>query len=271
MKPLSISVVALAVLTVIATAQPGPYRFAVNQPYKYFIEGKTESLSEMMGQTNSSTSETTGSVIVTADKALEDGKTHIVLKVDKVMLMIDGPQGSQTLGNDLTGKEFGFTIESTGRITDQDSLKEQLSPESMQVLPRLLLFIRLKTENLQPGKEWEDIREDTLGTEDDKLLQRTKMNYVVKGEETVNNHKCLVIQAEGTTEMSGNADGGNMEIHIDEKVTIKEKILFDVANGVLVQRSKETSTEREIRDANGTSFKANVSATGTQKIELVSQ
>ena len=257
---------------VTASAQTGTYRFALNQPYKYIIEGKNEVLTEAMGQTYNATTDMTGSVIMTADKLLENGNTHCNILFEKILILIDSPQGSQSLGEEMSGKTFGVTIDQYGDIVGRDSSIKDLPQEGMQFAGQIFrMFPTLKPENLKPGSEWDEDRIDTVGTGNNTILSKSKMNYQAKGEETVKGKSCLAIATDGTVDVEGTGARGGMEFHINGHTAIKGTIHFDVSGGQLVQLVTESTGEQELRDPGNTSMVINMTITGSQKVELVTE
>jgi hypothetical protein len=263
--------ITLLLLTLSATAQDGPNRFTLNEKYKYLMEGKSDVLVENDGQTQSYSTESMTSMFVSADTIHPDASMHIKLKIEQMLATSDGPQGSKTFGKDVANLELGFTIKSNGEFVHMDSITKELSDDAKAGLSQLqipLLFKRLKTENMKVGKEWKDESIDTLGDKEDRIIRTTKFVQSVKREETLNGVKCLVIEANGTVETEGTGAMGGKDIAINEKMTIKDVSFYDPAQGVLVQRSRESSSDRELRDPTNASDKATITTTSTLKIEL---
>lgn len=261
----------LCVLCVDVFSQSGTYQYKLNQPYRYAVEGTSDILREAMGQTMTTNTETAGSIVLTVDKIFPDGNMHCNIKIEKMLIMLDNAQGSQTLGGELTGKEFGYTMNPTGKIVERDSSVKDLPQEAGLIAGQLFrMFPRLKMENLKPGNEWDEERVDTTGTGDDQIISTSRTTYKTAGEETIKSQLCLAIGSDGTVEIDGKTAQGGKDLRISGQTASKGTIYFNVTDGILVKLVSEMTGDQEVRDPNS-SMKMNMTMSGKQSVELITE
>jgi hypothetical protein len=248
------------------------YRMKLNQPYKYLFESKDERLQEMMGETMSVTTEATFAFFITPDQAPVDGEQHLNLRIESALIIAETPQGSQTFGNDLTGKEIGLTIKPNGRVTLLDSTVKQLEPQSRGIAAQMTtVFPVLEAEKLTAGNSWEEKNDDTVGTGDNAMIRKRTTKYTVAGKETRKNRECLKIDYTEEVEFDGKMPRGGMDLHISGTNNENGSIFYDSAEGIIVEVSATTKGDQNISDPGGSSMKVNMSSTGTQKLEFIPQ
>lgn len=274
-----ICTLAMAILlSVTALAQQPVYRFKADQPYKFMIEGKTDIITEAQSQTETVSVESTAGFFFTQDKVLEDGTMHITVKVENALLLIESSQGSQSIGDDLAGTTFGFTMKPDGDVVKPDSSIKQFDGKSIQVLVQAIkLFPTLDPANLTAGNSWQVSEVDTTDTGDNIIIRSKSTKYTVNGTKAVKNPKtgkerqCLEISFTRETETNGSISQQGMDFTMSGTDTETGIINYDPAEGMLVDITSSSNGELHVTDASGSSTMFDRTTSGTEKIEWITE
>jgi hypothetical protein len=266
------TIAAVLLLASTAMAQQGTYRYVPGTTYTYLVEHKMDMMQDMMGQTGTVSVEATGSFLYTPDKVQDNGDIHFNVKMDKALILVESPQGSQSLGNELAGKEFGFTMKPNGEVLEPDSSINQFKGQDMQIVGQALrLFPKLDASQIKPGNTWQEERLDTTGDGEDKMYSKSVSKYTVLGNKTVKGHDCVEISMQTDTEVEGRMNANGMSLRVDGTNSMTGTMLYDAKNGVLIGMDGKTTGEQHITDPNGSSIKVDISSSGTQKVEFITQ
>jgi hypothetical protein len=262
----------LIALPAVGFAQNQAYTFKPDTPYKYLMENKNDIIQEMMGNTNSTTAETTLGTTITLKEQKADGVMDLLCTVDNAILILESDQGMKTMGNSLAGKSFWFTMKGNGEVTDGDTTLGNYAQDGAQMVSELMdMLPLLEREKLVAGSKWDYEKADTMDRGGGKIIRRKESEYSVTGTKTVKGHTCLEITFEGETSAKGKGEQGGQEFNISGSSKEKGTILFDVEQGVLVEMTTEESGDQTISLTGGQSMKINITQTGTSKLELVTE
>ena len=273
MKNLSIAVItALTVLfgSAFAPAQTAVYKYEVGKPYKYMLEFKRDVIQEMMGETMNITVEGTGSGTYSNTKTLENGNMLMSLTVESALVLVESPQGTQTFGDALKGKEYRYTIKPNGEIVDRDTTIEMPQDGSAQLLGELIgAFRTLDASKLKIGESWTRERADTSGDADSKMIRSGKSKYEVKGTKEAAARNCLEISVHTDMETDGRVSRGGNDLRVTGEETHDGSLLYDPAGGIIIEININEKGEQVITPVDGGQFKVNVSSSGSRKVEYI--
>ncbi len=248
------------------------YTFKADTPYKYLLETKNNVIQDMMGQTNSMTTESTLGSTITLKEQKADGVMDLNLTIDNAILIMESDQGMKTMGNSLAGKSFWFTMKGNGEVTDGDTTLRDYMKDGAQMVDQLLeLLPLLEREKLTAGSSWTYSKRDTMDRGGNSIIRSTETEYSIKGTKSLKNHTCLEITFEGEQTARGKGEQGGQEFNISGESKETGVILFDVEQGVLVEMSKEEKGDQTISLTGGQSMKIIITANGTSKLELVTE
>jgi hypothetical protein len=265
------TLVLAAMLSLGAAAQQPVYRFTQGKPYKYVVENTVTMVQEAGGESNTISVDGTSSFILTPDKTLEGGDLHIAVKIESAVLLIESGEGSQSLGDDLTGKEFGFKMKPNGDAYEPDTTIKLLGGQGVRVAMQVMdLFPTMEAENLQVGKSWETTRNDTTDVGDNKIVKTETAKYTVKGKATIKNRECLEIAYSKEAETNGKMSQMGRDLSVSGSEMESGTIAYDPAEGVLVQVTNTSNGEQHIIDLNS-SMKVDISNSATGKTEYISE
>ncbi len=244
MKSILLSL-SLILLLSAASAQQGPvYKMEKGKPYKYLQEIKSDISQEMMGQTMNVTVDGTVTSTLTVTEVLPDGNWKCVNKIENALVMIESPQGPQTLGNDLAGKEIGVTMKPNGEIVARDSMPAGINPQNMQIITRVQQILpKLSSQPLAVGTSWTEDQTDTTegrGT----MINKSSIKYTVAEKKAMNDYDCFLINFEGTQSTNGTVSQQGMDITISGDGTLKGTLYFAEKEGLLVQYTTESNNDQ---------------------------
>jgi hypothetical protein len=258
-------------LVSIVHAQDAAYRYEKGKEYKYLIEQTNLQLQEVSGQTMTTNSEATISVVYTVLDVLDNGNLKMKATLDNALLISEGPNGSQTLGGDMSGKSIVFEITNSGRMVEIDSSIRQIDSDGVVILiGTTSIFPRLDATKLGEGSSWSSSEADTTGEGEYVIIEETERNYSIKGKKTVNGIECYEISVNSEAERDGKMSRGDNEMMVSGTRNGEGTIMYGIEQGVLVSLTSEMNMDQTVVLP---SNNMRIPITGTQnvKIELISK
>ncbi|MAT39775.1 MAG: hypothetical protein CL946_09250 [Ectothiorhodospiraceae bacterium] len=272
MKIITGLLLSIFILAPHVAAQEGVYKFELNKPYKYYIEGKNETTQDAMGQTMNFSSESTAAFEFNFTKQNEDGSYSGTIKIEGVALIRNTPQGMETSGSDLAGKEYTLTLAPTGELLDYDTTIGSLSTTEASMVRQMMGGLpRLNPALIEDEEDWNFEDTDTLGSAESPLMMESESTYEVDGEEDVNGVSCMKIVFNTEGKISGEGSQRGMEFNVIGDSKGSGVILFDKESSVIRKMTNESTMEQVITPTNNPGMKINVTTSGSQTVELLEE
>src|SRR5512135_2442319 len=92
----------LFILCHFSQGQQAAYRFKPNKEYKYVTESKSDVVTEMIGQTMNSKTETYVITVFSISKVFDNGDMAGTMKITSAQILTSGDRGQQSISNELT-------------------------------------------------------------------------------------------------------------------------------------------------------------------------
>jgi hypothetical protein len=230
-----------------AQAQDGAYRFEKGKEYKYLIEETSLSMQEMPGQTISVNGETTLSAVYSLVGEAENGNLNMQVTIDNALVISEGPNGTNTFGNDMIGKSVQFELATNGDVVDVDSSIRAIDSEGVGLLILAANFFpKLDGSKLATGSSWTTTSVDTSGEGDNQRIEETERKYEVGGTKMIGDRECLEITLNSESEIEGKGVSGDQQLTITGSRKGKGTIMYDAKEGVLVSYAAEIAIDQSI-------------------------
>lgn len=267
------SLIICVFLTVgLANAQEAAYRFEKGKEYKYLIEQSNLTLQEVPGQTITTSTEVTMSVVYTLVDVLENGNLKMQATIENALAINEGPNGTQTIGADMAGKSVIFEMSPNGPVVDVDSSIRKIESEGVMLLGGATsIFPRLDASKISEGSTWNTSEVDTSGSEESGwTFEETQRNYEIKGKKTVSGLDCFEVFLTSEAERDGKMIRGDQEMSISGTRNGKGTIMYSKEAGVIASFVAEMNMDQVVViPANN--MRVPITATQNIKIELVNQ
>lgn len=255
----------------LATAQDGAYRFEKGKEYKYIIEQTNLQLQEMPGQTVTINSELTMGVTYVLLDVLDNGNLKMQATIDNALMINESPNGTQSIGADMTGKSAIFEMTPGGQTVDVDSAIRDIDSEGVGLLiGATSVFPRLDAAKIAGGGSWTAEEADTTGEGENSIIEETTREYEVKGSKDVSGLDCTEIALSSEAERDGKMVRGDQELIVTGTRNGKATIMYAAKEGLLVTFTAEMNMDQTIvLPANN----MRIPITGTQnvKVELITE
>jgi hypothetical protein len=271
--------IALSFLATAAIGQPLKLNLSKGTKYEVTSTTKVTSSASVMGQTMESIidNETTENFEV---KSVSENNNELDALIKRIKFSMSA-MGQETSYNSETSdgkgeiakemdgrinKPYQVLYDDKGNILNIDAVKnaqpnavaQGMAPSSGKVSLIDDDFIGIE---FKDGASWND----TTANNDDKMKSLTTGTYKVL---TIQNGLASVL-FEGTQTQNGIVEQMGMEMNVTGTHTIKKEIMVDVRTGIVMQ-SKTISTGQNNIEVAGMSIPAEINATITKKVKLVS-
>ena len=264
------SLLLLLAVAMPALAQDATYRYEAGKEYKYLIEETGLQIQEFQGQSRTSNTETTISTVLTVEEALENGHLKLKSLVENALIIAEGPEQTQTLGDEASGKSVIFEIDERGDIVDVDSSVKELERIARSVvMGTMRIFPALDKEKLTLGNEWEVEEADTSGSGESQIITESESIYKVKREKEINGHACLEIVIETEADFEGKRVAGDQEMMISGTQESKTKLYYSPSEGIVVQIESDTNSDQTLM-LTMNNMRVPITGNQTVKVTLVS-
>jgi hypothetical protein len=271
--------IALSFLATAAIGQPLKLNLSKGTKYEVTSTTKVTSSASVMGQTMESIidNETTENFEV---KSVSENNNELDALIKRIKFSMSAmgqetsynsetSDGKDEIAKEMDGrinKPYQVLYDDKGNILNIDVVKnaqpnavaQGMAPSSGKVSLIDDDFIGIE---FKDGASWND----TTANNDDKMKSLTTGTYKVL---TIQNGLASVL-FEGTQTQNGIVEQMGMEMNVTGTHTIKKEIMVDVRTGIVMQ-SKTTSTGQNNIEVAGMSIPAEINATITKKVKLVS-
>ena len=248
---------------------PAIYKFEKGKTYKYLQELKVDITQELPGQTMNITVDGTVTSSMNILDVLSTGNFKCKTTIDNALVMVESPQGTQTMGKELAGKAFDLEIKQNGETIKDDSLLKGIDPQDMQVVSRVLSLLPKLSDNvLSIGTKWTIEKTDTTKANGN-MVTKSKTIYTVKEKKQVDAYDCFLVEIIGDSETSGTMQQGGMDLNVNGEGKTQGTMLFAVKEGLVIQMTGDDNSEQTITVPSQQNMRIPMTQHSTIKLELL--
>ena len=272
MKNILTAILLFAVCTATGLAQDKVYRYEKGKDYKYLLEETNMTIQEVQGQSMTSNTESTVSSVISIKDVNEAGNMTATVTIENALILVENDNGTQSYGNDFTGKFISYTFDHLGDVVDVDTnTTKLLEGPAASTLSRMSdLLPKLDASKLSVGSSWNTSKVDTSAQGENSTIVETETKYSVLGKKQVKGFDCLEISITVESEINGTMVRGDQEMSISGTREMKGTIHYAVAEGVLVAMNADTTSDQVVVLA-AMNMRVPITSTSNLKVELVTK
>ncbi len=272
MKNILTIILLIAVLAATGQAQDKVYRYEKGKDYKYLLEETRMQIQEVQGQTITTNTESTVGATISITDVSDNGNMAATLKVDNALILVESDNGTESFGNDMSGKSIAYTFDHLGDVVDVDTnTTKDIDGQAASVLMKMSEILpKLDPSKLSVGSSWTVTKVDTSGQDENVMISETEAKYTVNGKKQVNGFDCLEIALTMEGEMEGTMVRGDQEMSMSGTQQATGTITYAQAEGILVGFKLETTGDQMVVLA-AMNMRVPITSTSTMNVELVTK
>jgi hypothetical protein len=273
MKSLIRATIVLSLLSCfIATAQESAYKYEINKAYTYLLEGKKTVTQEFGGRKVNVNSEANAAFNLTITERLDNGGMKSKIDIQSAVVIVEGPDGMKTFGQDLAGKSIVFVMDRFGTVSEEDTSVISNERNSRELMNAMMKFIPyLPPGKAVEGESWSREREDTLGTDDAPIQIQQESDYEVEETVELNSFSCLKVTGKSESSYEGTVTQGTQELSLLGEAEGKGSFYYSKDQGIIVKLERNDIDESVVAQLNNPSQQMTMTTKGNVTIELVSE
>jgi hypothetical protein len=223
------------------------YHFQPGSVYCYADTSLSKQTQEMMGQEMKVTTNTFVKSRLVGESVKADGAMSVITTLDSMTMAMKSPMRDTTMVmTDLLGKRSRITLSTQGAVLGReviDSVKIKGIMGSGSSMREAVRFQRFSKDPVSIGSTWKSDAADSTEMMGGKMISRTKMDYTVLGAPVSEGRSCLLISFKGEITIDGKGSMMGMDLFMEGKGKVSGTLIFDPAQGVVVQENSVTDTD----------------------------
>jgi len=224
------------------------YKMKKGTTLNYTMDSKMESLLEVMGSENESTTKSKAKIKITLEGENKDGNLTYLMVYESMLIELISSMMDSTFKNPegLIGKRVRKTITPNGdqiESVELDSIKLGMLAQSGGLSSAREFFPNLPEHELKMGEKISMTDVDSLNSFGGTVVSKSDMEFTLLGKEKKLGYDCLKIDVKGTVNVEGDGSMQGMKFFMEGDGDFQRTIYFAPKEGLLVAAENQTDME----------------------------